>query len=712
MNGALKLAAIGWVADDPVGNRLRWIWPENAVDGDMHVLPKTILVERAPLDDRYDPRAAKVYGPAAGVPLSLWKQLGDLTLSGLMPVSRSFSPPVQAVRFLYKGWPAVLYAFDGARCVVTQPVTDGHWVVLQAAAIDLIVLTTPVCELQMLSTLDLYEPPPLPFKLIAEIDLTATASADFADAATRYSAAPTLDSTKWTELQNLWNVGWAEPPGAPGSEGAPSAWRELQIVLGSRWEHAVFCGVGFVDGPNTATPALDTWHDLLNAPAASAYRVRDADGRLDPSNVVCVPGALAPDLSMLPPPVIGDGAVRIGSSGAIRASWSLSWQSPDPGIVGVQVRETLNVGGNLASETYDARGHRASDPPGAGIVQREEIVDSHQVSVAAAVRAQDGFDRLGPWGPSSPLVALRIDHHPQPPPFRSATNDGVTAILNQYPPANWAPDALVTAAGGTLRIHRRVANPARVDAPVLQVIPAGDYLAVKLGGSGPADPAAFVGGAITIDALKGTVTALAWPVALVALPAGNTAVVAVSPGAVAHLSQSPTDPALFVQVDERPVTGLPAAISFADPLPPSGLAQLAEYRAQVAFAGLTGPLGAPVQALLLPPTPNVPPPFTVTVLGIDFYHRTLVQLDLTHPTSDQLEVSWANGDVPNADFGQHAVPGDAGVRYAENGITLFDTLSLPIPKKIDRTVTIGVQAVNAADGRSTFKTVVHTLPAL
>src|SRR5205807_7268555 len=143
-------------------------------------------------------------------------------------------------------------------------------------------------------------------------------------------------------------------------------------------------------------------------------------------------------------------------------------------------------------ETYDARGRRASDPPGAGMVQRQENTGSHQVAVAAAARAQDGFDRLGPWGPSSPLVTLPIDHRPPPPPLRSATNDGTTASLTQAPPADWEPDLLVAAAGGTLRIHRRIAEPARFDAQVLQVIPTGEHLAVKLDGSGPVDPGAFV----------------------------------------------------------------------------------------------------------------------------------------------------------------------------------------------------------------------------
>ena len=300
MTGALTLAAVGWVADHPTGNRLRWTWPEDATDGDAHTLPNKILVERAPLKARYDPRTMKLFGPAAAVPVALWKQLGDVTLSGLMPVSQSFSPPVQAVRFVYAGPPAIAYAFDGTRCVVTQPVTNGQWAVLQAAAIDLVVLTTPFCTLQLLATLDLHDPPPLPFRVIAEIDLAATATANVAEAGTRYPAPPTIDDTKWEELKKLWNIAWAEAPGAVGEEGAPNAWQELQLVVGARWEHAVFCGLGFVDGPDNGDPALDAWNTLLQTPAASAYRLRDPDERLDPSNIVCVPDGPAPDLSMLP----------------------------------------------------------------------------------------------------------------------------------------------------------------------------------------------------------------------------------------------------------------------------------------------------------------------------------------------------------------------------------------------------------------------------
>ena len=73
------------------------------------------------------------------------------------------------------------------------------------------------------------------------------------------------------------------------------------------------------------------------------------------------------------------------------------------------------------------------------------------------------------------------------------------------------------------------------------------------------------------------------------------------------------------------------------------------------------------------------------------------------------KVWWADGNVPLADFPRRAVPGDAGLRYADGGHVLFDTLSLPVPNKVDRIVTIGIQAANAADGRGDFVTVVHTI---
>jgi hypothetical protein len=709
----------GWVADHPIGNRLRWSWPEDAAEGEHRILPERILVERAPVDIDVDVGAGIVLGPAAWVPLNLWQHHGDVGLSGLTPVELSLSQlaggPVQAVRFIYEAWfgstQALVQAFDVERCVVTRWVQDGELVVLQAPAIDRLTVMRPACVLRQLSTLDLYAPSKLSFDVIAEINLAATGAVAFSAVEPRYPAKPTLYLTRWTELQDAWNAAWAEAPGAVGPNGGPNAWHALQIALAARWEHAVFCGLGFVDGPDNSAPVVDTWHDLLTAPQGVAYRIRDSGEKLAPSNVVYVPGAQASDLVMLPAPAIEQGAVRLGSSGKIHVSWDIAWTGPNPGTIGVEIEETLTIGSNTSTETYGGRGRRELDPPGAGFVHREEEVASHLVAVSARVRPQDGFDRLGLWGPWTSPIVLAIDHHPQPPLLRSATNNGTTTILTQSPPADWVPDALVAAANGTVRISRRIAEPTRLSASVIRAIPSSDFLLVKLGGVTPSDPAAYVGGQIRIGTLSGTVTLVSWPWATVDVPHGDGPTAAVPAGATAELSQSPTHPALFVQVHQQPAKGLPAVVTFPDAMPVATSAQLLEYRAQLVFAGQVGPLGPAVQALRLPATPKVPPPFKVTTLGVDFYHRTVVQLELTKPTPDLLEVWWADGNVSVADFSSRAVPGDAGVRHAEIGTILFDTLSLPVPKKVPRTVTIGVQAVNGADGRSAFLTVVHALPA-
>ena len=202
-----------------------------------------------------------------------------------------------------------------------------------------------------------------------------------------------------------------------------------------------------------------------------------------------------------------------------------------------------------------------------------------------------------------------------------------------------------------------------------------------------------------------------WPVMLVALPSGTGPMPAFVLPATAEIAQAPTHPSLFVWVHSTAASKVPQPIEFVDPLPSPVTAEVVEYRLQVAFAGQFGPLGAPVQALRLPPPPPVPPTFKMTPLGVDFYRRTVVQLDLSDSCADAIEVWWAEGNVPTPDFLRHAVPGDTGVRQAEDGVTLFDTLSLPIPGKVSRVVTIGLQAVNAADGRSGFRTAIHTLPA-
>jgi hypothetical protein len=384
------------------------------------------------------------------------------------------------------------------------------------------------------------------------------------------------------------------------------------------------------------------------------------------------------------------------------------------------------VGGKSSIETYDGRGRRETDPPGAGFVRREDVaVETHTVIVSARVRPQDGFDRLGPWGKHSPPTTLPIDHYPQPPLFSTATSDGTNTTLTHD--GVWSPDEIVASANGGVHFFCRIKDPVRYSAKVEEVIPSEDVLIVKLGvkpGESPPPTATFTGGQISIHTVHGDVLALsgeillaAWPWVFAEVRHGDGPSVAISIGDTAQLAQSPTHADLFKHVHHEQAVGLQHAITFKDKMPDPTEVQLLEYRARIEFAGQMGPFGPAAQALRMPATPNVPPPFEVTTLGVDFYDRTVVLLQLTEPSDDLLEIWWAAGvfpsepGKPNLQFSRNAVPGDAGVRGAEGGKVLFDTLSLPVPGKVPRSVTIGVQAVNGADGRSEFETVVHTLPA-
>lgn len=142
------------------------------------------------------------------------------------------------------------------------------------------------------------------------------------------------------------------------------------------------------------------------------------------------------------------------------------------------------------------------------------------------------------------------------------------------------------------------------------------------------------------------------------------------------------------------------------------------YATRVAFLGRVGPIGSPVMVTLVPQVPTVPPPFTVTPLGRDFFSRTLVRGELLQvQPGDRFTLWWADGwegDVgwpAGVPFEDRATPGEHGFQKAYGGTILYDVLSLPIPGVRERRVTYGLQRVNGAGGQSRFTTVQVTLLA-
>lgn len=705
---ALALAGCGWVPADPAGHRLRWQLPA-AVDS-----PGTLVLERAPL--RYDaldvPRDVDLPAGLAAVPAAFWEQRGDVVPQGaLFPLSVDLGGSYQAVRFDYTGTPGLVIALYGGQVVDHKAALDGHPLWLHGTAIDRLVVLAPQCVLESFAVLDLNHPPDLDWERIASFDVEGNHGHDHASVAGRHPGPATVDASQWDELRELWQLAMSEPLGTPGANGGPNAREALNLMLGVRWEHAVLCGLGFADGPQTAGGAVDRVDGPLLAQAEHvAYRVVSDDGRFDPSNVVCLPGA---DALPLPPPgapSLHDDAVRLMASGTIRAMWRMRWTATADTIA-AEVDEQLHVGGTTHRRDYESYGREDDQPVGSGASYREQDVEAAQVALTLRLRGRDGFDRASPWGDPSGPHTLPIDHAPQAPLFAAADHDGTTARLRQPTGVAWQPDALVDSLAGRVRIVRRVAQPRTATIDVQQVLKGVDGgVVLQATGAAPPDVTELVGGRVAIDGATGTLEFVVWPALYVALPtAAGGATAAVTAPAKAKLTQSPTHGALFTQVHEVAAAGFPGELVFTDPLPSPSALEIVEYRAKVAFASLEGPLGGAVQALRLPATPVTPPPFTVTRLGVDFYERTLVQIELLQTTGDRLEVWWAKGHLDVAAFAQRAVPGDAGTRHAESGRLLWDTLSLPVPRQVAREVTFGVQGVNGADGRGPFVLVHETL---
>ena len=119
------------------------------------------------------------------------------------------------------------------------------------------------------------------------------------------------------------------------------------------------------------------------------------------------------------------------------------------------------------------------------------------------------------------------------------------------------------------------------------------------------------------------------------------------------------------------------------------------YTTRVAYLGRLGPMGNIVSAIRQPTVPFVPPPFTVQVVGIDFYQRLMLKLRFTTPPgAGRFTIWWAPGNVAAADFPKRGSAGTYAAQETEGGLVLYDVLPIAVPRYVDSTVTIGVQRVS------------------
>jgi len=740
----LYLAALGWVPDLPAGNRLRWHYPADAVDGDRYLgLPHTVIVERALLDedipsaDQTKPSLVPGGTAAPLVPYAWWDHLGDVHPAGFLPRIYELPWPAQAVRFVYQGTGTRLLAFDRAgRVVADQKVVNGQVVGLQAPEIGALMVFAYTATFHDLVALDLFRDRRLPWEEIARIGVAASASLSLAEAALRYAVPSTMGPQEWAEFVDGATRGQdSTPAGDAANPDEPTAWAAFRVMMGTRWEHAVLFGHGFVDGPHENWPRIDrVREDLLLAmppPRAVAYRVREERGKLEPSCVAVCPPWMAAPLTAPGQPVYERPEVRLTvdaetRSPVFRSTYNLRWTQPDPLALGVEVEEEISASPTptIASApvvlSYNCRTRLADDPPGEGVQVRSQDVAFHDVTLRARARAIDGWDRTSLFTAFSAWTPLELRHDPAPPNLASATwNEGSASLARQVGDPNfadWSPDLVVQHdAGARIFVYRRKTGaagrpataPVTVSAPVLV---SGNVYRTTV--AGLADVTPYDGGYLVAGAFKAMIRQVSG--AEIRFEVGQGSASLFGAGS-AQLQQNPLQLGLWDKVAEFSAHGLPAALVFDDPVPgPGESADVLSYHARVAYLGArVGPPGNTVQALRMPLVPVKPPPFSVDLLGVDFYNRTMVRVRFTNPVSGgSYTVWWANGAPAPSDFGSKAVPGVMRAQAPYENRDLFDVLALPLPQNASRTVTIGVQRVSAGEGQSAFETVSVVLPAL
>jgi len=745
----IHLSALGWNDDPPRGHLLRWHYPVQEVTpgGGYLGLPKRIIVERAPLDSKdlfQHPMSSSLY------PYDWWEARPDISVFGFVPPHAYTLPaPAQAIRFDYQGSPARIVIHDAANNVVAYDrlVQNGDSVYAEAALIDTVDIYATWAMLKNIHVLDLFKSHGLPFEPIAEIGVAATYAESLATVAPRYDEPVTIGGGEWSELVDAVNAANASSPSSE-EPGTPTDWQSVLVVLGLRWEFALLGGFAFFDGPRNASSVLDhLGNEILKEPPGlfMAYRVRDAEGPAGRSNlVVCAPwpapGLAAPYAPWYVNPevrlrenktVLADSSVLgkhaslahytplLTFEGDYNARTTVGWQQNDPRALGVEMEEIVSAspatGAPARSTTFLSRSRRIDDPPLQGSVARNFDVSFIDVTLRSRARAIDAWDRVSGYSPWSPVTPLALRHEPLAPPLETARYQSGTAHIQRAVGRpgvpDWQPDPIVQHASGQVYIYRRTVAPRTAAVTVSGPWPVspGVYRVSVSGATALSD---FVGGSLSVGAFSDAVVAASASTVDFAIPDNGTPVTLFSAGA-ARLTQNPLTPSLWTHVSTFPAVGLPDELVFSDPLPaPSGLV-VESYCARVAFLGRLGPLGNVAAAIRVPEVPVVPPPFTVDVLGLDFYRRTMIKLRFTTPPDvGRYTVWWADGNIAAAQFPRKGAPGTYGAQQPANGDVLYDVLPLPIPAHLDRTVTIGVQRVLEGGVRGDFVTAPILLPAL
>jgi hypothetical protein len=709
------LAALGWIDEQPKGHRLRWSFSR---EPGTPPPPSKVLIERAVVKEA----SQTTQWPGARLaPAGWWHEEGLRSLAGDWPVRVAFDPPVQAVRYRYRGPEARLFVRDAGRST-EHAVTDGVDLFHEGAAIDELRFLTPRVDLEDLATLDLCADRGLDWEKLARIDLAASLTVPFEQVAPRFLGTRTMTAVEWADVLAL--------PGTPPPPELDLTWQDtLDLVVAMRWQHAALLGYGWFDGQRAEVSPLD-WIDLPRlltgpTPDAHAYRIRDESGLHAPSNIaICSPG-LAPPVPAPSAVAYSLGEARLASDGSFRGTALLGW-TQEPGVVGVEIEEKIGAspltGAPALIHTFETRGRG----PGHHELARALKIPAWDVKLRAKLRATDGWDRLSAWSAPSPTDSLRLVHEPAPPILDSAVHvAGVTTVTRGESPPFFL-DPVITLAGGEVVLCRRTGEPRHVDVTIGDPVELEDRTwRAAIVAPGMTDPAVYADGFVIAGGIKARLIRVTRTRVVFAPPESGGTTELFSRG-TARLQEDPKSPALWHEVARFPVAGLPLDLPFPDAPPTADEGVVTSYAARIDWLGRQSRLSGAVQAIHPPPVLDRPPPFTVAIVGRDAARRTCVRIELATPApADRFSVFWADGALDDETFAVKAACGSYPHQPARGGLVLFELLPLPIPRpiprpapaeplRVPRTVTIGVQASDAGTGgvraRSGFRVVTLTLP--
>jgi hypothetical protein len=696
----ITLTALGWVDEEPKGNRLRWHVPfdDPAAPPGLH-LPSRILVERAPVDAPVPPanRGADAY------PSFWWDERGDVPFAGLgMPFELPLASPVEAVRFSVLRPLRVVAQDSSGRVVVDLDAMAGP-VDIQGSRIARVLVFVGSGTLHDVRTLDLSASRQLNFQPLVEMTVDASFGEPFESVQTRWAAPASITSSEWADVQDT----VARARAGVAAQIDPRI--ELQFMLGVSWELAVLAGNGIADGPKLRQTDLD---DILGAPLEAlppvgmAYRITDLDTG-EASNIAIAPARLATRLTRPKPPRFADAITRVavpknGGPLTLRTTATLAWAGADPASDGIAFEEERSTATNSVLDRFDHRSRQPDDPPGGGTVPR--VIEGTELLTGLRARAAtvDGWGRRSGFSTFGPRVVPDFLHSPPPPPLESAASTGArTTVIRR---SGWSADAFVAAARGEVVTLRRIAHPRQADVTVTTPLPIeGGYRTDVTGAPSLSD---FIGGQLRSGTFSATVRTTTASSVELTVPE-STGVGTVFSAGNARLTQSPSFSGSWMPVARFPATALPALLEFRDGVPADALT--VEYAARLEWGGRIGRIGGAVTAPITRSRPDIPPRFTVAFLGSDVFERSVLAITFTSaPAQLSHRVWWGRGTLTEEVLGQEGGMGLWGAQLPRNRV-LFD--EIPIgrgPRPI--ALTIGVGATDELSGDGTLRIVTVDLP--